>query len=1084
VAKQKVVVLGGGCAAMAAAFALSDTQKLRDQYEITVYQPGWRLGGKGAAGRNAEKGDRIEEHGLHVWSGFYENAFWMMRKVYAELKRPSSQPLATAFTAFRPRHYAALSNFVNGDWIFWKGYLPHDTGLPGDFIDPGEYAARDQIRSPWAMICEVVVWTLRYIESTTNASSGRETERSGGPLWLLDALISPKKRPSGLWPLVKDLWEKAIVGVICLRLLLAFGLARRHHQKAEQAEAQTAPQKFSDSAYLRLADCMACLQWWFHRRLKQIAPANSDERSFYIQGDLFAAMMIGILRDGVIAEGFDVIDDKDLRVWLAGHGALNESLANPTVDSAYSYVFSFEGGDPARPRLAAGVAIRLLLRLLLCSRGAVFWEMQGGMGDTVFAPIYEVLKKRGVRFEFFHRVLELKSSDGKAVDEITVARQATLKPEYAEYPPLNIYGGLPGWPSAPKYDCLVEGAALAAKYAGRLCELESNYYDWPDVARINLRRGEHFDHVVLGISVEAVKFLTSDLAEKNARFREGVEIVKTVRTQSMQLWSRKSLYDLGWKLPPPIVCSYGAPLDTWADMSGLLERESWLAADSPQSLAYFCGVMKDDARGIPAPGAQPPDYLLKAYYQVKCNARAWLALYTGELWPAGTYKNTTDLDYQTLYRPAGGSDVDRFDWQWFSANVDLSARYVLALPGTTQRRLRADESGFTNLVLAGDWVRNGLNYGCVESAVLGGLQAARAISGYPAAQLFGETDGVEHTPFAGQRPQPAPPPQAGNASVDYARRGGMDVRPPPWRCDDVQLDAFYLPGELAALQALCNRTLGAPSRGYLEYRPLTRYVVLTFQRLHDLHSTAAGCAGLGAHTYCEAAFWVFVQRLDRNGNDMGAAALMIPYIFADDGVAVATGREIYGYPKEHATVRMPPRGAPADDYAVQGLAVAQQFAGAPALPAAQILRLRRTDPSLLSGLCHAAARFGDDLLEAARGGRLADTLLPPLAESLAVLLRQRIDLVYLRQMRALCGGDGCDLQMVTTAREDPLEIKALHALPGRYELTLPPLASHPIAADLGLTLGAGNTVEVTMAARIDLAFTLSAASSLWPPQGN
>jgi hypothetical protein len=36
-------------------------------------------------------------------------------------------------------------------------------------------------------------------------------------------------------------------------------------------------------------------------------------------------------------------------------------------------------------------------------------------------------------------------------------------------------------------------------------------------------------------------------------------------------------------------------------------------------------------------------------------------------------------------------------------------------------------------------VRNGLNYGCVESAVMGGLQAARALCGYPEV-IVGEED--------------------------------------------------------------------------------------------------------------------------------------------------------------------------------------------------------------------------------------------------------------------------------------------------------------------------------------------------------
>ena len=37
-------------------------------------------------------------------------------------------------------------------------------------------------------------------------------------------------------------------------------------------------------------------------------------------------------------------------------------------------------------------------------RGAIFWKMAAGMGDVVFAPLYQALRRRGRRFEFFHRV--------------------------------------------------------------------------------------------------------------------------------------------------------------------------------------------------------------------------------------------------------------------------------------------------------------------------------------------------------------------------------------------------------------------------------------------------------------------------------------------------------------------------------------------------------------------------------------------------------------------------------------------------------------------------------------------------------
>src|SRR5690242_10662285 len=74
---RRIAILGGGCAALAAAFALTEDARWRDRFEVTVYQQGWRLGGKGASGRNTDPrfGARIEEHGLHLWAGFYRNAF-------------------------------------------------------------------------------------------------------------------------------------------------------------------------------------------------------------------------------------------------------------------------------------------------------------------------------------------------------------------------------------------------------------------------------------------------------------------------------------------------------------------------------------------------------------------------------------------------------------------------------------------------------------------------------------------------------------------------------------------------------------------------------------------------------------------------------------------------------------------------------------------------------------------------------------------------------------------------------------------------------------------------------------------------
>jgi len=68
---------------------------------------------------------------------------------------------------------------------------------------------------------------------------------------------------------------------------------------------------------------------------------------------------------------------------------------------------------------------------------------------------------------------------------------------------------------------------------------------------------------------------------------------------------------------------------------------------------------------------------------------------------------------------------------YYRANIDPSERYVLSVPGSTRYRLRANESGLSNVILAGDWIRNGFNAGCVEAAVMSGIQAANAIAGQP-----------------------------------------------------------------------------------------------------------------------------------------------------------------------------------------------------------------------------------------------------------------------------------------------------------------------------------------------------------------
>ena len=143
----RVAVVGGGCAALTTAFELTRPEH-EGRYEVTVYQMGWRLGGKGASGRGVA--DRIEEHGLHLWMGFYENAFRLMRDCYAE--RRAAFPdcrFADWQDAFKPAPDVGVADRTpNGTGSSGCAHFPPGHGLPGDPLDRRQSVHRARLSSP------------------------------------------------------------------------------------------------------------------------------------------------------------------------------------------------------------------------------------------------------------------------------------------------------------------------------------------------------------------------------------------------------------------------------------------------------------------------------------------------------------------------------------------------------------------------------------------------------------------------------------------------------------------------------------------------------------------------------------------------------------------------------------------------------------------------------------------------------------------------------------------------------------------------------------------------------------------------
>jgi uncharacterized protein with NAD-binding domain and iron-sulfur cluster len=413
---------------------------------------------------------------------------------------------------------------------------------------------------------------------------------------------------------------------------------------------------------------------------------------------------------------------------MRANGVSESTINSPLVRASYDLAMAYEGGDFQRPSHAAGVALRGSLRFLFTYRGSIVWKMRAGMGDVVFAPFYEVLKKRGVSFRFFHRLEavrlcepgELAGGERPYVKALEFAIQAEVRD--GEYYPLVDIDGLPCWPSAPDYSQVVDGERL------KDWKFES-HWDRRAVGSRTLRVTEDFDFVVLGIGLGAIPFVCQELIECDQRWRAMITHLKTVETQAFQLWMREDMEALGWDAPPVSLSGFARPFDTWGDMRHLIKEERW--PSPPTAIAYFCSALSESET---PPEAGDASYPARRREQVRKNAINFLNNEIGQLWPRAV-RAPGEFRWDLLAEANGakvGEGESSFDSQFWTANVNPTERYVLSLPGTQKYRISPLDNTYDNLTIAGDWTACGLDTGCVESAMISGRLAAHAISGRPA----------------------------------------------------------------------------------------------------------------------------------------------------------------------------------------------------------------------------------------------------------------------------------------------------------------------------------------------------------------
>lgn len=326
---------------------------------------------------------------------------------------------------------------------------------------------------------------------------------------------------------------------------------------------------------------------------------------------------------------------------------------------------------------------------------------------------------------------------------------------------------------------------------------------------------------------------------------------------------------------------------------------------------------------------------------------------------------------------------------------------------------------------------------------------------------------------------------------EYVKHEDLQVFPPPIRCGDVHLYAFFAKADPDRLQAWVDRWFNRPGRGDLNFKAVGGSVMITFQEVERLQSLHPEAERIGFCSELEASVWLPIAQAPPH---QPVAGLALPWIWPDSSLAVATGRELYGFRKQLSWIRMPTvaqHGHHDAATAAACAAAASDPSGAPFqldtlafrvhgpdqhAERCETLRIERLDPPSEGPLLQLGERIENlrDLLDGG-GGPLA-----PFATTLCHFANLEVPMLLTKQFRAVGSSDDACHLAVVDCRATDLTFSSIHFLLGRWRLVVQPLASQPLAADLGLALDADGALELEPASiKLHYSFNLDRGTEIW-----
>jgi hypothetical protein len=296
--------------------------------------------------------------------------------------------------------------------------------------------------------------------------------------------------------------------------------------------------------------------------------------------------------------------------------------------------------------------------------------------------------------------------------------------------------------------------------------------------------------------------------------------------------------------------------------------------------------------------------------------------------------------------------------------------------------------------------------------------------------------------------------------ADYINFAGWTTLPPlPVFFNDTDFYAWAFPADGARCQAFLDRSYNKVA-GYQKFRLLLDAAFFLAVHGQDVKPSAAPFCNEGILTEADFGFWLLAGNFDSAGR-FQSFGWVPTYLFVDNPLAVAEGREVLGFPKYQSTIIWPQ--APRQGDAFEASAYAIKTFG-PTARAAQQLLVRLSGQDIVAeaplGAAFDVFRKLFDWADTARLDAVAD--IEGAGHVLPDAPGLPIPVFYLKQGRSAASATSASYQELISG---PLILTALHdlaLLPGIWTLELQDCDSLPFIRDLGLgTPGADGSLVLT-----------------------